>query len=203
MTELVVMLDKQIIKRLAVKGTSVTIGRHSKSDITLPDRTISTQHARITIVREDCFLEDLQSTNGTYVNYQLIDRHLLADGDAIGLGKYQIIFRTKDALESQLKRLSIHPKLMEDQYQAWLRVIDGRKAGYIVPLDTKRLVLGNNEQGKVIIERDAQGSYIMQELGTGHSARTSRVLIAGDELQVEDVSFQFCLSDSNAEHTYH
>lgn len=94
MTQLVVMLEKQIIKRLEIKSTSIALGRHPKSDIQLPDRTISTHHARITVVRDDCFLEDLSSTNGTYVNYQQVERHLLEDGDMIGLGKYQIFFQT-------------------------------------------------------------------------------------------------------------
>lgn len=60
MSQLIVMLDKQILKRVAVKTTSITLGRHGKCEISLPDRTISTEHARITVVRDDCFLEDLQ-----------------------------------------------------------------------------------------------------------------------------------------------
>ena len=113
MSQLIVMLDKQILKRVAVKTTSITLGRHGKCEISLPDRTISTEHARITVVRDDCFLEDLQSTNGTYVNQQLVDRHLLEDGDIVSMGKYQIVFRSEQGLAVQLKRLSLHPKLMD------------------------------------------------------------------------------------------
>ena len=113
MPELVVVLEKQIIKRLTLNSTSVTLGRHAKNVIPLPDRTISQQHARITRVRDDCFLEDLNSTNGTYVNHQSIEQHYLEDGDIIGLGKYQIIFRSTQGIESQLQRLTIHPKLLD------------------------------------------------------------------------------------------
>lgn len=192
MTELIIMLDKQIIKRLTIKGTNVTIGRHSGCDICLPDRTISAHHARITAVREDCFLEDQHSTNGTYVNQQLVDRHLLMDGDTIGLGKYQIVFRSDAGLETQLKRLSIHPKLLDSYDIACLRVIEGRKAGFIIPLNKGRVVLGNNETGRILIEPTAGGEYIMKESGMSASG-VARTLLPGEELKVEDVAFQFCL----------
>lgn len=197
MSQLIVMLDKQILKRIPVKTTSITFGRHGKCDISLPDRTISTNHARITVVRDDCFLEDLQSTNGTYVNQHLVDRHLLEDGDIIGLGKYQIVFRSEQGLAVQLKRLSIHPKLMDAGYPAWLQVMDGSKSGYIIPLRGERVVLGNQATGQILIERSSEGQYIMREMGTMNNHRT-RPLAPGEELRVEDVTFQFCVKDQDA-----
>lgn len=200
MSQLIVMLDKQILKRVEVKGTSLSFGRHNKSDVVLPDRTISSNHARITVVREDCFLEDLRSTNGTYVNQQQVERHLLEDGDVIGLGKYQIVFRTDMGLESQLKRLSIHPKLMDNSHKVWLQVMNGRKSGYIIPLRAERVVLGNRTTGQILIEHTAQGQYIMREVG-GMNAHATRILAPGDEIRVEEVAFQFCLKEHHANQT--
>ena len=197
MSQLIVMLDKQILKRVAVKTTSITLGRHGKCEISLPDRTISTEHARITVVRDDCFLEDLQSTNGTYVNQQLVDRHLLEDGDIVSMGKYQIVFRSEQGLAVQLKRLSLHPKLMDTGYPAWLQIMDGSKSGYIIPLRGERIVLGNQSTGQVLIECSPQGSYIMRETGTMNNYRT-RTLAPGDTLRVEEVTFQFHLKDHDA-----
>lgn len=196
MSQLIVMLDKQILRRVPVKGTNITFGRHGKSDIALPDRTISNNHARITVVREDCFLEDLQSTNGTYVNQQLVDRYLLEDGDIIGLGKYQIIFRSDQGLESQLKRLSIHPKLMDSGHPVWLQVMNGRKSGYIIPLKGERVVLGNLTTGQILIEPAPQGQYIKRHVGM--NSHTTQTLRHGDEIRVEDVTFQFCLKNQYA-----
>lgn len=64
------------------------------------------------------------STNGTYVNQQLIDRHLLEDGD---IAQHQTVFRSEQGLAVQLKRLSLHPKLMDTGYPAWLQIMDGSK----------------------------------------------------------------------------
>ncbi|MDD5394096.1 MAG: FHA domain-containing protein [Thiothrix sp.] len=197
MPELVVLLDKQIIKRIAIKGTSVTLGRHPKCDVALPDRTISLHHARITMVRDDCFLEDLDSTNGTYVNRLSVEQHYLEDGDSIDLGKYRVVFRSEQKVDSQLQRLSIHPKLMEPTFPAWLKVLDGRKSGYIIPLIQERVVLGNQQTRQILIERSTLGEYIIREAGK-EAARTSRKLIPGEELRVEDVLFQFCLKNPDA-----
>lgn len=200
MSQLIVMLDKQILKRIAIKTTSITLGRHGKCDITLPDRTISTHHARITILRDDCFLEDTHSTNGTYVNRLLVDRHLLEDGDIISLGKYQIVFRSEQGLGVQLKRLSLHPKLMDSGYDAWLQVMNGSKTGYIIPLKDERVVLGNQTTGQILIERSLQGQYIKRENGTMNNHR-NQSLSPGNTFTVEGVNFQFCLKEQNANST--
>jgi pSer/pThr/pTyr-binding forkhead associated (FHA) protein len=197
MTQLVIILDKQIIKRFNVKGTSVTLGRHPKSDIALPDRTISTHHARISIVREDCFLEDLDSTNGTYVNQQRIDKHFLDDGDVIGLGKYQVVFHSLQGVESQVRRLSVHPKLVERGHPAWLSVVSGRKTGHIIPLHHTSIVLGNDDTGKILIEYTPQGDYIAK-ITNAAKVHTERKLLPGDELEIADISFQFCVKTPNA-----
>lgn len=192
MSELVVILDKQIVKRVPVKGTRMTIGRQSDCDIVLPDRTISHHHARITIVREDCFLEDLSSTNGTYVNQYAIQQHYLEDGDNIGLGKYKLVFRSGKGLDTQLQRLSLHPRLLESSYTAWLRVLDGRKSGYVIPLKKDRVVLGNQQAGQALIERNASGAFTIRNITREHSTPPHK-LIPGEEFQVEDTHFQFCL----------
>ena len=200
MNQLIVMLDKQILKRVVVKTTSITVGRHGKSDITLPDRTISTHHARITVLRDDCFLEDLHSTNGTYVNQQLIDRHLMEDGDIIGLGKYHIVYRSEQGLSIQLKRLSLHPKLMDVRYKAWLQVMDGSKTGYIIPLTGERVTLGNQTTGQILIEPTPQGQYIKRENGAMNNYRT-QTLSPNDTFKVEGTTFQFCLKEQYANST--
>jgi len=194
MSQLVIMLDKQITKRIPLRGVSVILGRHPKCGVVLPDRTISAHHARITMVREDCFLEDLGSTNGTYVNQQHIERSLLEDQDVISLGKYRIIFLADPAqgAESQIRRLSIHPKLMEPHAAAWLRVMDGRKAGYLIPLQNQKTQLGNQHTGRMVVERSPHGEYRLQQ----HD--TSRKLMPGDNVRLADVTLQFCLKQPDA-----
>lgn len=48
--------------------TEILIGRHTRSDLTVMDENVSAQHARLTHHHGRWWLEDLNSTNGTFLN---------------------------------------------------------------------------------------------------------------------------------------
>ncbi|MFT5665424.1 MAG: pSer/pThr/pTyr-binding forkhead associated (FHA) protein [Gammaproteobacteria bacterium] len=73
---------------------TTTIGRKPNNDIHIDNLSVSGKHAQVITILEDSFLEDLGSTNGTYVNGKLIKKHALDNGDNITLGKYQIIYHS-------------------------------------------------------------------------------------------------------------
>jgi hypothetical protein len=65
----------------------LTVGRDPSNDIVINDPQVSRQHARITQQPTATVIEDLGSTNGTFVNgMRLVGPHVLANGDVIGLG---------------------------------------------------------------------------------------------------------------------
>lgn len=70
----------------------LTIGRSPHSDIFLDDVTVSRHHARVIRDESGFLVEDLNSLNGTYVNRKRIERHRLADGDELQIGKYKLAF---------------------------------------------------------------------------------------------------------------
>ncbi|ULA58335.1 MAG: FHA domain-containing protein [Nitrospira sp.] len=72
-----------------------TIGRKPDNDLCLEDPAVSAHHARIVQVQEVLFLEDLSSTNGSFVNEHPIDRRQLQDADALRFGTHRVIFRDK------------------------------------------------------------------------------------------------------------
>ncbi len=80
-----------------VARTPFTIGRKQDNDLCLEDLAVSARHARIVKIQEVFFLEDLGSTNGTFVNEQKIDRRQLQDADSIRFGAHRLIFREKQA----------------------------------------------------------------------------------------------------------
>lgn len=70
------------------------IGRDDAADVVVQDPEISRIHARITRQGESYFVEDMGSTNGTYVNgAQIIGRQALNNGDKIGVGQTVLVFR--------------------------------------------------------------------------------------------------------------
>ncbi len=80
---------------------STTIGRKSSNDIHIDNLSVSGSHAQVITILEDSFLEDLGSTNGTYVNGKLIKKHALENGDKITLGKFQLTYENASGAGDQ------------------------------------------------------------------------------------------------------
>lgn len=76
---------------------TTTIGRKPSNDVHVDNLSVSGSHAQVITILEDSFLEDLGSTNGTYVNGKLIKKHALEHGDNITLGKFQITYQNSEA----------------------------------------------------------------------------------------------------------
>jgi hypothetical protein len=87
-------------KEVEVLRTPFAIGRKTDNDLCLEDVSVSGHHARIAQVQEVLFLEDLRSTNGTFVNEQRIDRRQLQDADSIRIGTHRLIFRGNQIMQA-------------------------------------------------------------------------------------------------------
>ena len=79
-----------------VDRARMVIGRGRGADLVVAESTMSREHAAIAFDAEGCFVEDLQSTNGTKVNGERCDRARLADGDEIQLGRLQLQLSLRD-----------------------------------------------------------------------------------------------------------
>jgi hypothetical protein len=93
MAKLILSLNGAIQGEYQLNKERMTIGRKPDNDIQIDDLEVSGEHALITTTLDDSFLEDLGSTNGTYVNGKLIkkhEKHALRNGDVVGLGKHEI-----------------------------------------------------------------------------------------------------------------
>jgi pSer/pThr/pTyr-binding forkhead associated (FHA) protein len=90
MPKLILSMDGLVLKEIVLNKERTSIGRKPINDIQIDNLSISGQHAVITRILDDAFLEDLNSTNGTYVNGQPVKKHVLRNSDVIELGKYRI-----------------------------------------------------------------------------------------------------------------
>jgi len=78
----------------------VFIGRNPECDVRLKPRNISRRHARVVFRSEEYHIEDLDSTNGTYVNGIKIVKCVLRDHDQIEIGGVKILFNEEMTLQS-------------------------------------------------------------------------------------------------------
>lgn len=99
MGKLVVSLDGVVIKEVQITKDKTTLGRRPYNDIVIDNLAVSGEHAVLQMVGADVFIEDLNSTNGTYINGKAIKKQLLADNDTVEVGKYKIKFLLGDGVD--------------------------------------------------------------------------------------------------------
>ncbi|MCC7410918.1 MAG: FHA domain-containing protein [Gammaproteobacteria bacterium] len=97
MAKLVLSLNGVVQGEHELTKERTTIGRKPDNDIQIDNLAVSGKHSLIITILDDSFLEDLGSTNGTYVNGKLIKKHALKDGDVIGVGKHEIKYVNEHA----------------------------------------------------------------------------------------------------------
>ncbi len=91
MAKLVVISGELKGREFALDG-EVLIGRSEECDVTLPQARVSRRHARVLVCADGCFIEDLQTPNGTFVNGRRISRARLSAGDRIAFGDCELTF---------------------------------------------------------------------------------------------------------------
>ena len=92
MPKLQLIEDNKTVSSFDLSDGEIMIGRDDQCEIPLDDEAISRQHVRIFTLMGDAFLEDMGSSNGTYVNGQLSRKCALNDGDVIQIGKKELRF---------------------------------------------------------------------------------------------------------------
>ena len=90
MGKLILTLDGQELAQYELEKERYTIGRLADNDIHIDNMAVSGHHALIINILKDSFLEDLNSTNGTYVNGKLVKKHALQEGDLITIGRHAL-----------------------------------------------------------------------------------------------------------------
>jgi pSer/pThr/pTyr-binding forkhead associated (FHA) protein len=98
MSKLILSFESTVLKTFPLDKERVTIGRRPDNDIQVDNLAVSGLHAVVTTVENDSVVEDQHSTNGTMVNGQPIQKHLLQHNDVIELGKHKLRFMTEAAV---------------------------------------------------------------------------------------------------------
>src|SRR3982751_4114584 len=90
MPKLIVSIDGVVIKEVTLAKDRTSLGRRPYNDIVIDNLAISGEHAVLHMIGADVYLEDLNSTNGTYVNGRAIKKQALEHNDVVEVGKYKI-----------------------------------------------------------------------------------------------------------------
>jgi pSer/pThr/pTyr-binding forkhead associated (FHA) protein len=137
MARLILSLDNQVLAEYNMTKERYTIGRLPDNDVRIDNPAVSGHHSLIINILNDSFLEDLNSTNGTYVNGKLIKKHALQHGDVITIGHHQLRFSDQQAPETEqdeFEKTMVIPSGQQDadQLAAAEAAADAAVAGAVV-----------------------------------------------------------------------
>jgi hypothetical protein len=134
MARLILSLDGQTLAEYNMTKERYTVGRLPDNDIRIDNAAVSGHHSLIINILNDSFLEDLNSTNGTYVNGKLIKKHALQHDDVITVGHHQLRYaedHVEDPQEDEFeKTMVIEPSgSMEKRVAQAAKAADAAAAG--------------------------------------------------------------------------
>jgi len=90
--KLILKFKDSVISEYELTQEESTIGRKPENDIHIDNLAVSGRHARVLMIGNKAILEDIGSTNGTFVNNKRITKHVLQHGDNILIGKHTLTF---------------------------------------------------------------------------------------------------------------
>jgi pSer/pThr/pTyr-binding forkhead associated (FHA) protein len=120
MARLILSLDNQVLAEYNMTKERYTVGRLPDNDVRIDNAAVSGHHSLIINILNDSFLEDLNSTNGTYVNGKLVKKHALQNSDVITIGHHQLRFsdhQTNDAAQDEFEKTMVIPAGQQDAGQ--------------------------------------------------------------------------------------
>lgn len=217
MGKLILKLDDLVVAEYPLKQGDMRIGRRADNDIVIDNLAVSGVHANVFTVGEDSFIDDLNSTNGTFINSRRINKHHLRHGDAIVIGKHTLTYvaddSTQPAEEADLQKtivldtplpLAATPPAAKaptahTKPNAALFMLSGANSGKRI--DLTKTVTNLGKTGKpagTITRRD--GAFILASTDSkevlklnGKPVRGQEPLRHGDIIQVSDARLQFYL----------
>jgi len=195
MPKMIISIDGVVIKEVQITKDRTTLGRRPYNDIVIDNLAVSGEHALVQTTGEAVLLEDLNSTNGTYVNGKAIKRQLLQHNDTIEIGKYKIKFLAEAARPTSALRAAEGDAATPNGV---IKVLSGTAAGREMPLIKVVTTIGKPGVAVAAITRRAQGFSVSHVDGEAHpvvngaAIGTDPVTLKnGDVLELAGTRMQF------------
>ena len=97
MAKIFLKFNEQVLKEIPLEGPQLTIGRKPDNDLVIDNPAVSGHHARLVKEEGGFFIEDLNSTNGTFLNDAKVQKQKLKNTDRINVGKHTLLFQDEVA----------------------------------------------------------------------------------------------------------
>ena len=218
MPKMIVTIDGVVIKEVQLTKDRTSLGRRPYNDIVIDNLAVSGEHAVLQLAGNDVHLEDLNSTNGTYLNGKAVKKQLLQNGDTVEIGKYRIkyiseaadagyekttVFKAGSAAATSVTAMaaSVAAPMSNSTSAASIKVISGAAAGREVPLVKVVTTIGKPGVAVAAITRRPHGFVIAHVEGANRPSLNGAVIGAdpvalkdGDMLELAGTQMQFVQS---------
>lgn len=223
MAKLIIKFNDVVIDQIVLKQGDMNIGRRPGSDVLLNNLAVSGNHASIFTIGEDSFIQDLNSTNGTFVNNKKIGKHHLENGDVITIGNHSLTYVNESASKSapdlaktviisghkqediiaQVAKASAPPiaaREPEPPKHGSLFILSGPNSGKRIDLTMATTSLGRAGKRAGIIARNGNRFLLLPgDDGQAPKLNGAKVAVNGEELkngdmiEIADARMQFYL----------
>jgi len=202
MPKLLLKFNAAVIKEIPFDKDSLTVGRKPDNDIVIDNPAISGHHCRISVQGGTYFVEDLESTNGTFVNEKRVKKSGLHGNDVVGLAKHALVF-IEDAPNQvppplppsepkadatmmispqkqaeMLAASSSFAKPGEKERTAWLRVLKGAVGPAEHELKGMSTYIGKSDRVQIVIKGSGLFGSAPEVAASVHRKPEGYVLVA-------------------------
>lgn len=219
MPKMIVSIDEVVIKEVQLTKDKTTLGRRPYNDIVIDNLAVSGEHAVLQMSGGEVVLEDLNSTNGTYLNGKAVKKQQLQNGDSVEIGKYKIKFvgdgeadsfdRTMIVKARPFGGVSAAPRSITapltggessgiGAFHASIKVLSGAASGREVPLTKVVTTIGKPGVAVAAITRRQQGFVVHHVEGAGNPTLNGVPIKAdpvslknGDMIELAGTQMQF------------
>ena len=215
MPKMIVSIDGVVIKEVQLTKDRTSLGRRPYNDIVIDNLAVSGEHAVLQLTGNDVHLEDLNSTNGTYLNGKAVKKQLLQNGDTVEIGKYRIkyisdgadvhhekttVFKPNSTGANAMSSMAVTAAaaLLPSVAQAAIKVMSGAAAGREVPLIKVVTTIGKPGVAVAAITKRTHGFAIAHVEGAVRPSLNGTVIGAdpvalkdGDMLELAGTQMQF------------
>ena len=214
MPKITIKLDGDLIKEVSLTKQRTTLGRRPYNDVVLENLTVSGRHACLIQDGQQVTIEDLDSTNGTYVNGRAVKKQLLHENDAIEIGHFNLIFSSGSGTNEAVQDSSqapltdaTWPQAFHDiaepsaSLQGRIKLVSGPAAGREIPLTKAQTTFGKPGVAVAAITRRDANYYVHHVEGAqvplldGTVVGPGPVLLRqGDQISLSGTVLQFLSS---------
>ena len=208
MPQLIASVEGVEIMRISLKKPKTTLGRKRHNDMVFDNMVVSGEHCVFELQgASDVYVDDLGSTNGTYLNGHMIrSRELLRDKDSIGVGNFRVEYLAKEAVKPQAVADNTRAMSLDSigfpgtggVRLACLKVLNGSSAGLEVPVVKAVTTFGQPGVSVISISHRRDGYYVTAMEGQTAASlngkelgKDAQMLADNDVLNLAGTKMQF------------